>query len=178
MLIESTSVNVIRMLIKYIFVLVLFFVYIVHDVSLGFSETSAWWTHFTFAFQHGGWLHLIINSLVFVNSFGVLEKHIKWYVLLPVIYLVSVISSFFFIPILPTVGSSGMIYAMFGIMLAIVVKNNARKEQKLMFCASLALMLIVSCFTKSSNFFVHIISFVLGFLFWFIRTYYLRSSSF
>ncbi len=162
--------------VKYIFVLILFIVYIMCDVSLGFSSTSAWWTHLTFAFQHGGWIHLILNSLVFINSFGVLEKRIKWYVLLPVIYLISVISSFFFILELPTVGCSGMIYAMFGMMFAIVIKNNAKKKDKIMFFSSLALMLAISFFSKGSNFSVHFISFLLGLLFWFIRTYYLRSS--
>ena len=163
------------MVAKYLFVSWLFIVYLVYDVSLGFSGTSEWWTHFTFAFQHAGWPHLIINSLVFINSFGSLERRVKWYVLLPVIYMASLVSSLFFIPDLPTVGCSGMIYAMFGMLLVIVIKNNARKQQKIMFCASLALMLILSFLSKNSNFFVHVISFALGVLFWVIRTYFRRS---
>jgi len=165
----------IKVIVKYLFVLILFAVFLLSDTSLGFSATSPWWTHLTFAFQHAGWVHLIINSIVFINSFGSLERRVKWYVLLPVIYMASLVSSLFFIPDLPTVGCSGMIYAMFGMLLVIVIRNNARKEQKIMFCASLALMLIFSLFSKNSNFFVHVISFALGVLFWVIRTYFQRS---
>lgn len=165
----------IKVIVKYLFVLILFAVYLLFDTSLGFSASSPWWTHLTFAFQHAGWVHLIINSIVFINSFGVIEKRIRWYILLPVIYGASLISSLFYASDLPTVGCSGMIYAMFGMMLGIVIKNNARKQQKIMFCASLAFMMILSFFSKGSNFYVHFISFVIGFLFWIFRTYYHRS---
>lgn len=163
------------MIAKYIFVLILFISYITFDNSLGFSVYSEWWTHLTFAFQHVGWVHLIINSLVFINVFGLLEKRIKWYVLFPVIYLSSVASSLFFLSELPTVGCSGMIYSMFGMLVIIVIRNNAKIEQKIKFLSSLALMLIYSFFMKTSNFSVHFISLILGSVFWLIRTYYHRS---
>ena len=156
------------MAIKYILSLIFILGYIIFGNEIGFATNSPWWTHFTYSFGHASVLHLVINTLVFINVFRVMEKFLSWKVLLPVIYLGASIASFASVAIktIPTVGSSGMIYAMFGMMSFIVLFNSSTWKQKRVFFISIAFMLLVSFFNKGSNFEVHVLSFLIGVLYY------------
>ena len=52
---------------KYIFVLTFFIVFFTFDKSIGYTNTSPIWTHFTYMFQHANIIHLGINSLAFIT---------------------------------------------------------------------------------------------------------------
>ena len=154
------------MIIKYVISFIFIVVYILFGNEIGFATNSPWWTHFTYSFQHASILHLVINTLVFINVFRVMEKFLSWKVLLPAIYFIATCASFASVQSIPTVGASGMIYAMFGMMSFIVLFNSSSWRQKRVFFLSIAFMLLVSFFNKSSNFEAHVLSFLIGVLYY------------
>lgn len=155
-----------NMAVKYILSFIFILVYIFFGHEIGFVTNSPWWTHFTYTFQHASILHLVINTLVFINVFRVMEKFLSWKVLLPAIYFIATCASFASVQSIPTVGASGMIYAMFGMMSFIVLFNSSSWRQKRVFFLSIAFMLLVSFFNKGSNFEVHVLSFLIGVLYY------------
>ena len=155
-----------NMAVKYILSFIFILVYIFFGHEIGFVTNSPWWTHFTYSFQHASILHLVINTLVFINVFRVMEKFLSWKVLLPAIYFIASCASFASVQSIPTVGASGMIYAMFGMMSFIVLFNSSSWRQKRVFFLSIAFMLLVSFFNKGSNFEVHVLSFLIGVLYY------------
>ena len=157
------------MAIKYILSLVFVFVYILFGNEIGFATNSPWWTHLTYSLQHANILHLVINTLVFINVFRVMQGFTSWKELLPLIYVIAVGASFFATKDIPTVGASGMIYAMFGMMSVIVAFNKSTPKQKLTFFCSIGIMLLISYFNSNSNFMVHILAFCAGAIVWILR---------
>ena len=155
-----------NMAVTYILSFIFILVYIFFGHEIGFVTNSPWWTHFTYTFQHASILHLVINTLVFINVFRVMEKFLSWKVLLPAIYFIATCASFASVQSIPTVGASGMIYAMFGMMSFIVLFNSSSWRQKRVFFLSIAFMLLVSFFNKGSNFEVHVLSFLIGVLYY------------
>jgi membrane associated rhomboid family serine protease len=101
-----------------------------------------------------------------------MEGFMSWKMLLPTIYTCAVAASFFSVHDIPTVGASGMIYAMFGMISFIVLFNQSTWKQKRVFFLSIIFMLLFSYFNKSSNFGVHILSFMLGFSYYLTSHYY------
>ena len=82
-----------------------------YPLHFGYSETSNFYTHFTFMFVHLGSYHLIINLYVFYTLYEVLEKKLGSYALwLPL--LVSFLASFLCEYKIPTIGLSGVIFSM------------------------------------------------------------------
>ncbi|WP_367279879.1 rhomboid family intramembrane serine protease [Bacteroides sp.] len=80
--------------------------------SYGVSSTSPWWTHFTYQFLHGSFIHLLSNA--YALWFCLNKKNASFKNLLS-IYLMSVLASFIIPSSIPTVGSSGMIFSIIGI---------------------------------------------------------------
>ena len=154
---------------KYIISIIFVITYILYGDELGFSVSSPWWTHFTYPFQHASITHLAINMLVFITAFRVMEKFISWKVLFPIIYLFAVAASFFAEQSLPSVGASGMIYALFGMETVIVLFNRSTMKQKITFFSAILLMLVVSFLNTGSNFMIHLLSFSFGCLFFTTR---------
>ena len=157
------------MIIKYILSFMFIVVYILFGSEIGFATNSPWWTHLTYSLQHANILHLVINTLVFINVFRVMEGFVSWKKLLPLVYSIAVASSFFATNDIPTVGASGMIYAMFGMMSVIVAFNKSTPKQKLTFFCSIGIMLLISYFNSNSNFMVHILAFCAGAIVWILR---------
>lgn len=157
------------MALKYFIAFAFLVVYIVYGRELGFTTCSPLWTHLTYSFQHGSILHLIINTLVFISVFRVMEKFIRPLLLFVIIYTISTVVSFAAMEATPTVGSSGMIYAMLGMETVIVIFNSATAKQKRLFFFSIALMLCMSLVNGGSSFMVHIASFTFGALFFMVK---------
>ncbi|MFA5617517.1 MAG: rhomboid family intramembrane serine protease [Syntrophorhabdaceae bacterium] len=157
------------MALRYIIILSFVTVYILYGRELGFTDCSPLWTHFTYSFQHASIIHLVVNCLVFFSVSQTMIRLIKPYVLFPIIYIIAVLTSFAAMKDIPTVGASGMIYAVFGMQTVIVVFNKATAKQKRLFFFGIALMLTVSFFNGGSSFIVHAASFTYGALFWLIK---------
>lgn len=84
--------------------------------SCGFSSGAPWWTHFTYIFFHGSLIHLACNA--YALWFCLNERTYPKHILMPMLYIITVASSFVYISEQPTVGISGAIFAMLGINLA------------------------------------------------------------
>ena len=151
---------------KYLFVLIFFIVFISFDKSIGYTDTSPIWTHFTYMFQHAGIIHLLINSLAFTGMFRILEKFVNKYILAISILSIGFAVSFLSMHQLPTVGISGAVYAMVGIYLAMIpTKKLIIKDRKKLyiFIASIILCMTVSFFKTNSNFVLHFYCMVFSF---------------
>lgn len=153
---------------KYLFVLIFIFVFILFGLNLGYTATSPLQTHITYMFQHAGIIHLIINSLAFISMFRQVEKHLNKYLLSTLIILCGFISSFLAMYQIPTVGSSSMVYAMLGIYLGLITFSDKIKiadtRKFLLFISCIIVVLSVSYFKHNSNFLIHIYSLLIGFI--------------
>jgi len=72
---------------------------------------------------------------------------------------------------IPTVGISGAIYAMIGIYLAMITSGKliVKDRNKLfIFLFSISISLSLSFLKTSSNFWLHIFSLIMGYVFWLI----------
>ena len=154
---------------KYILSLIFIVVYLLFGNEIGFATNSPIWTHFTYSLQHASITHLVINTLVFINVFRTMEYFASWKELLPTIYVCAVAASFMAVKDVPTVGASGMIYALLGMMSVIVAFNKSTLKQKLTFFCSIGIMLLISYFNSNSNFLVHILAFCAGAVLWVLR---------
>jgi len=155
---------------KYLFVLSFVIVFIFFDKSVGCTDTSPLWKHFTYMFQHAGVVHLIINSLAFIGMFRVLERVVNKYVLALSVLEIGFFASFLSSHEIPTVGISGAVYAMAGIYLALIGSKKliVKDRNKLyIYLFSINLCLTVSFFNPHSNFRLHVFSLIFGFIFWF-----------
>jgi membrane associated rhomboid family serine protease len=136
------------------------------DLSLGYSLTSPLYTHLTYSFQHASILHLVFNSLAFIGFYRVLKGYIKY--LFPIIVFIAFVASFYSEYALPTVGASGMVYAMIGMYIGLIITKKitiVSKKDAWVGLISLILMYSISIFKESSNSVLHGICLFLGLLF-------------
>ena len=109
------------------------------------------------------WLHLFLNAFVFISFYRVICTKTK-YLLLQLI-LIAFSASFFAQYSLPTVGASGMIYAMIGMYLFLLYSKNIRipKKDVWLFLFSIAFMFTLSVFNTNSNYALHASCLCIGF---------------
>jgi len=147
---------------KYLFVLIFIIFYSFFGLELGYTQLFPIWKHFTYIFQHAGIIHLLINSLSFISAWIIMKRFYKkgYFYLVP--FVLAFLTSFIPLCIFdkPTVGVSGVVYAMIGMILPYF---NFKKAY--LFYLSIAVSLIVSFFIHSSNFYLHLFCFISGVLF-------------
>lgn len=147
---------------QYLIVIIFIATYLLSDLSVGYYELSPLYTHFTYMFQHAGWMHLILNSLAFIGLYRALSKELK-FVLLRII-LIAFVGSFMSVYLVPTVGASGMIYAMLGMCLGLQFTGRWKLKNLKFVLFSIAFMLLISFFKHTSNFGLHVWCLVFGVL--------------
>ena len=157
---------------QYLIVLIFITVYLISDLSLGYSYVSPFYTHFTYMFQHAGWMHLILNSLAFIGLYRAISIQIKW--LFPLILFIGFYCSFLAVHALPTVGASSMVYAMIGMLFGLIKTRRMKIKNLWVFIFSVVLMITVSFFKHSSNTGLHVWSMVFGFGYIMFNKYILR----
>lgn len=155
-------------MIKYLFILVFIIIYILFGIELGYTNTSPLYTHITYIFQHASILHLIINSISFIVVFTMLDKLTERRMFLPVSFTIGVLTSFLAMYDIPTVGVSAVIYAMIGLYIGLTlfykdIKIADTRKYLLNICI-ITIGLTISMIRTNSNFHIHIISLILGFL--------------
>ena len=144
---------------QYLVVIIFIIVYLTSDLSLGYYYLSPFYTHFTYMFQHVGWMHLIFNSLAFIGLYRALSQ-VKW--LLPKIIFFSFIASYTSVYLVPTVGASSMVYVMIGMLFGLIKTRRIKIKNLYVFMFSVGLMLTVSFFKHSSNSWLHVWCLVFG----------------
>jgi membrane associated rhomboid family serine protease len=112
---------------KYLYILTFIIVYVSFGLELGYTDSSLWYTHFTYMFQHAGIVHLLLNSIAFISLFTALEKQVNKWLLSACIIAISFLASFAAMHDMPTVGASGMVYAMIGMFFGMVTRGAERK---------------------------------------------------
>jgi len=151
---------------KYVFVLVFILVYVFFGSELGYTNTSPFYTHITYLFQHAGLIHLMVNSLAFVGIFRATERLISKWILILASLTGGFLLSFLAADDLPTVGASGMIYMMTGLYVGITAFSNGIKilnlRKYVIFLTTVVIALTVSSLSKTSNHILHSLSFLTG----------------
>lgn len=166
---------------KYIIVLIVYIVYIIHPplqvwgfssycpLSKGTSAAeglagcvSGVIPHFTYIFLHTNIFHLLINSISLLTAWIMMQRFYKRWYFFAVSFLLAVATSFIPLCIFdkPTVGASGVVYAMIGMILPYYHFKKAH-----VFYLSIFISLVVSFFLKNSNFYLHLFCFIGGVLF-------------
>ena len=149
-----------------IFIITFFVVFVTFGNDIGYTSTLPIWKHFTYVFQHGSVLHLIINSFSFYMLFGMLQRFIRPSVIIAIGYTSAVVMSFFASYGVPVVGASGMIYAMLGIYLYLIkVKRIAFKNKTSLYVmlASITAFLIISLIKPNQAGMLHLLCLLNGF---------------
>lgn len=153
---------------NYIFIFVFVGVYFLFGMELGYTAGGAWWTHFTYSFQHGSLLHLIINCISWMVMLRVLQRFFPPRAIIMVAYLVAVAVSWVVSYPVPVVGASGMIYAMLGMYMALILMGHVRIVSVLnlwLFFASAFTFLAISFFKANSAGMLHLLCLGCGFAF-------------
>jgi rhomboid protease GluP len=152
---------------KYLIIFILILTYIFFGNELGYTNTSPLYTHFTYIFQHVSVFHLLVNSLAFTGIYTSLEKHLDKWVFLGISFGCSVLASFGAVYGKPTVGISGVVYAMTGLYLGITLLYKhikiADTRKYLLYILCIVISLSVSFVNGNSNFLLHLYSLVMGF---------------
>ena len=159
---------------QYLIAIVFIIVFSVFDNSLGFCIGSPFYTHFTYMFQHASVMHLVLNSFSFIVIFRLLSIYTNSYKLFLTVLLIGFASSFLSEHNLPTVGASSMVYGMVGLMYGFMCNKILEFKEKVLLVGNIVVLLVaflISYFTKSSNFSIHLISLLLGLV---VGVYFLR----
>lgn len=117
---------------------------------VGVYNGCQWWQHLTYQFFHTSAFHLGAN--IYVMWFGTTRFNLKQWQLLMCL-IISMLTPPIFT--MPTIGASGIVYAMLGMINTMVLK-------KLRFVSWIALYITVSAFFNC-NWFIHLLCFILGF---------------
>ena len=119
--------------------------------AIGVYNGCQWYQHLTYQFFHTSIFHLGAN--IYVMWFCTTRFALKQWQL-----LMCLIISMLTPPIytMPTIGASGIVYAMLGMINAIVLK-------KLRFASWIALYITISAFLNC-NWVIHLLCFILGFI--------------
>lgn len=143
--------------IKAIFIVVLFLTYIFLPESnrYGYKEGSPLLNHFTFCFVHVSAIHLLLNcySLWYVIN----QKVIRTLFLIPTLYLISLVCSFFSESEYPTLGCSGILFAMIGL-------SCAESSRFWMFISFNLIILMIGFLFPYMNASLHFYCWLCGFL--------------
>jgi len=147
------------------YLLVIVFLILLNSDPVGFSIGSGIYTYFVYHFYHVDFIHLILNSLGLISMWRILVKVIPWWKLLFLSYIYATVAAFVTPQLIPTIGASGMIYAMIGLFFASIIRNDMKiinLPQFLMFCSVVIIALVISLIGVRSNGQLHLASMILG----------------
>jgi membrane associated rhomboid family serine protease len=143
-----------------LFVVVFGVVYFTFGTEAGYSLSAPWYRHFTYMFQHASLLHLCINSVAFYGVFRLLGRAYKGYAIAGMLAGIAFGVSFFANGDMPTVGSSGMIYAGLGLCIATALGGTRLRIKGRgafgLFCGLVVAGLLGGLLHRGYNFALHL----------------------
>lgn len=144
----------------FILILLLFYSVSLHtDLSvMGYTETSPWWTMFTYNLVHLSFLHLLVNSFVIYSYWRLFRKHLCRAPLFLLLAFTSVFAAILSADTTPTVGASSIGYSMIGIFLALY--NISKIEKGKLLLLVMASFFIPAIFSPHINTLNHAVSFI------------------
>ena len=120
-------------------------------LSIGIYTDCRWWQHLTYQFAHANIFHLAVN--IYVMYFCITRFNLSQSQILSCFIISAILPALSHIP---TIGASGIVYAMLGIINTMVV-------EKAKFAAWIALYITISYFFNN-NWCIHLCCYLLGFL--------------
>ena len=139
--------------------------FVVDPYQVGYSDTSPLYTHVTYTFAHANLLHLTTNLIAFYFVFNLLHSLNIVKAALVFSFVSAVAASFVYPTPTPTVGASGVIYAMMAAPVAAVLARRLRvtNSRKLIRTyAIIAVATIIQMFILNVNAAIHIASFAIN----------------
>ncbi|MDR2917853.1 MAG: rhomboid family intramembrane serine protease [Tannerella sp.] len=145
---------------KYTLPLIWIIFFIIFDnKELGYSNTSPIYTHITYIFAHAGLMHLLLNSLSFIYVYQGLKHYNLTRQSLIISFVIGIAASFLSAYDTPTVGASGMIFAMLGCYITTAGFTNQQMRRILV---TIFLSLTIPMLIPGINYKIHILSFTAG----------------
>ncbi len=149
-----------------VFLVFLFAVYALcpQDIltAMGVSDSHLWGC-LTYSFAHTSWLHLAVNTLALAMMYPPVSRlyccryNCSTWHFFGVVYLVAVSAGLATAAQVPTVGASGMVFALLGILL--LLNPTMRQVRNYLW---VALAVGVQIYFGNSNVALHIVAFGLG----------------
>lgn len=152
---------------SYLFVIILVILQAIIgcDTELGVSQSQLY-SAFTYPFVHANWLHLIVNAISILLMFRPLRAlcerqfgEMSRLRMMMMIYGGAVLAGVVSAGEVPTVGSSGMVFFMLGMLLCI----NPTLGQVWAYLP-IAIVLLLQWWFGTSNVLLHVVAMVIGFL--------------
>lgn len=147
------------------FILLLIFIWslgMCTDIRLlGYSFDSPWYTLFTFSYVHVSFIHLLINSCVFICYWRSMKGLINMKLLIPMIFFIPAVSAYFSASSVPTVGASSIIMVLMGIYLTMPIPKKVIREIWILTIISFVVTFI---FAPQINTLIHIYSLLLSYV--------------
>lgn len=156
---------------KHMFLLSFIIIYCFFGLELGYTETSPFWTHITYSFQHASLMHLVLNSVAFFSFSWMLEKFIPPVIIYFIGITSAVVTSFLCYYPHPVVGSSGIIFTFIGAELYLIASRKMIFRDKHLlfaFLVSVSISLLLSFLNEKSAGMLHLLCLVFGFIFTYI----------
>jgi len=151
---------------KYLFVITFIVVYACFGNEIGYTSNSPVWAHITYMFQHTGLIHLLFNSIAFIGMYAALSINIKKWQIITFPIICAFTASF--LPLasfdIPTIGASGVVYAMIGMHIAKTLRRAFKNKQYRLYLLCILICLTASLFNPNSNFWLHLYASALGFI--------------
>lgn len=120
-------------------------------LSIGIYTNCRWWQHLTYQFAHANIFHLAVN--IYVMYFCITRFSLSQSQILSCFAISALPPA---LSDIPTIGASGIVYAMLGVINTMVV-------EKLKFASWIALYITISYFFNN-NWCIHLCCYLLGFL--------------
>lgn len=151
---------------KYLIVILFVLVQIFVNQNIGYSTNSYWYNHFIYQFQHTGWMHLILNSIAFIGFYNALTKGTNGLLIILYAYIGSVVASYLSVYDIPTIGSSGMVYTMVGLLIVQAFMGKRlrilNKKAFYMLLGCLAICFLISVLKGTANNLCHVFGLISG----------------
>lgn len=150
----------------------------------GITNDSLWHCY-TYPITHASFLHWLVNAIALVTMWNpICNIYIKKFYassqtspawirckIFFIVYIGAVIASLFTAKGIPTVGASGMVFFLLGMLLIL----NPTKRQLISFIP-VAIAMLIQFFFSNSNIFLHILSFIYGVIFIIIRLIWVQKN--
>jgi membrane associated rhomboid family serine protease len=152
---------------KYVIIVVFVAVYVFFGTERGFTADSAWWTHLTYWLQHGSIMHLVLNVVSMLGMMAILERFMRPAVMLTLAIVIAIGVSWLVSYSIPVVGASGVVYALIGMYMLLIVRGRIRFASTFnlwLFFVSVFIFLIISFVKTNSAGMLHFLSMCAGFV--------------
>ena len=138
-----------------------------NNKAMGYTHTSPLYTHITYIFAHAGLLHLAINAISYISLHNTIRKCASIKAALTISFISAIAATHLSTYDLPTIGASGLIFAMAGYLYA-----SIKLKTRIIPYTTLAISLIVPFFIPQINAMIHLASFTTSLIITLIYKWY------